>query len=161
MTRKLVLAGAAALLAFTIACGGSSDDDSSDNGSDTNSSQTDTSSSDDSSSSDDMSSDSGDDNSSDDSSSDSSDDGDRPSADELANSITSGAATQQFGNIPDDAAQCVAEAFVDSDLSDEALQAMVDQDAGYTPSAADRKALQSLLTDGNFKECVQGLTNQN
>lgn len=78
------------------------------------------------------------------------DDG-RPSVDELAESIQSG---DMVGSDVDEAvADCIAEAFHESDLSDDALQAIVDEDEDYDPSSEDEQALESLQTD-ELTDCV-------
>lgn len=78
-------------------------------------------------------------------------DGGRPSVDELSESIQSG--DMVGSDVDDKVADCLAEAFHESDLSDDALQAIVDEDEDYDPSDEDEKALESLQTE-KLTECV-------
>jgi hypothetical protein len=50
---------------------------------------------------------------------------------------------------------CVAEAFHDSDVSDETLQAIVDNDEDYEGNADDEDALKSISTE-SMTECLAG-----
>lgn len=79
--------------------------------------------------------------------------GDRPSADEIANAFKS---DDDFSSADATDAQvdCVAEAYADSDLSDEALQAIVDGDEDYDASQQDEDAIESLSTE--LAECIGG-----
>ena len=78
-------------------------------------------------------------------------DGGRPSVDELSESIQSGDLVGS--DVDEKVADCIAEAFHDSDLSDEALQAIVDQDEDYDPSEEDRDALDSVSSE-SLRDCV-------
>lgn len=79
------------------------------------------------------------------------DGGGRPSVDELSESIQSG---DMIGSdIDENVADCIAEAFHESDLSDDALQAIVDQDEDYEASEEDEKALESVSTE-SLTDCV-------
>lgn len=79
------------------------------------------------------------------------DGGGRPSVDEISETIQNG---DIIGSDLDaSVADCIAEAFRASDLSDEALQAIVDEDEGYDPSDEDAEALSSISTDA-ATECV-------
>ena len=51
----------------------------------------------------------------------------------------------------DKIANCVAKAFHDSDLSDDALQAIADSDEDYKPSKDDAKALTTVSSDSVTK----------
>lgn len=76
---------------------------------------------------------------------------DRPSKAEVKKSLTS--KDSVFGStIPAEAADCVAGVLVDSDLSDETLNAMVEGDKDYKGSDDDKKALAGLTTE--FGKCA-------
>jgi predicted small lipoprotein YifL len=62
--------------------------------------------------------------------------GDRPSADDVAAQLKKSA----NGQITDKQADCAAKAIVDSDLSDEAVKAVAENDTDYKPSKADTEA---------------------
>lgn len=74
--------------------------------------------------------------------------GGRPSVDEISTVLSEGGdiGGENFA-IPEEQADCVAKAFHESDLSDDALNAMVDKDEDYEPSDADEKALTEISTD--------------
>jgi hypothetical protein len=74
--------------------------------------------------------------------------GGRPSVSEISKSIQGGTLGT---DVSDKVATCVAKAFHDSDLSDEALRAIVDNDKDYKGSKADTKALSSISTDSATK----------
>ena len=78
-------------------------------------------------------------------------DGGRPSVDDISESLQD--SDIMGGEVDAKVADCVAEAFHDSDLSDEALQAIVDQDEDYEPSDDDEKAIESVQSD-EMTECV-------
>jgi hypothetical protein len=79
------------------------------------------------------------------------DGGGRPSVDEISEGIQS---NDILGDSMDSkVADCVAEAFHDSDLSDDALQAIADGDEDYDPSDDDQEALTSVSTD-SVAECA-------
>ncbi|PUA79835.1 hypothetical protein [Nocardioides currus] len=84
------------------------------------------------------------------------DGGGRPSVDELTDVLTEGGEIggEDF-SLPKDQAECVAKAFHDSDLSDEALNAMVEKDEDYEPSDADTKALSDLGSE-DMVACMSG-----
>ena len=65
----------------------------------------------------------------------------RPTAKEISAALQSDDAVIP---VPEAAADCVAKVFHDSDLSNETLQAMVDQDKDYKGSKDDEKALKGL-----------------
>jgi hypothetical protein len=72
--------------------------------------------------------------------------GDRPSKTEVKEAITS--KDSVFGtSIPEKAADCIAGALVDSDVSDKTLQAIVDADKDYKGSDKDKDALNGLQSD--------------
>lgn len=83
------------------------------------------------------------------------DDGGRPSVDDISKSLQD--SDIMGGEVDADIADCVAEAFHDSDLSDEALQAIVDQDEDYEPSDDDEKAIESVQTDEMTKCVTDGM----
>ena len=64
---------------------------------------------------------------------------DRPSVDEVSEALQKNEAVGS--EVPKESADCVAEAFVDSDLSDEALQAIVDGKDDYDASSEDEKVV--------------------
>ena len=75
--------------------------------------------------------------------------GGRPSVADIEKAIASednvfNAFTTDVG---DDAVACMAEALHDSDLSDDALQAIVDGDEGYEGSSDDEKAIEGVTAD--------------
>ncbi|WP_156794033.1 hypothetical protein [Aeromicrobium marinum] len=70
--------------------------------------------------------------------------GGRPSVDELRDSMVSG---DTVIPVPEQAAECFAEVLVDSDLSDETLQAIVEQDEDYEGSDEEQGKLQDLSAD--------------
>ena len=78
-------------------------------------------------------------------------DGGRPSVDDISESLQD--SDMMGGEVDADVADCVAEAFHDSDLSDDALQAIVDQDEDYEPSGDDEKALENLQTE-EMTDCI-------
>jgi len=80
-------------------------------------------------------------------------DGGRPSVDEISDSIQDGDGVFGGGDVDDKTADCLAKAFHDSDLSDDALQAIVDQDEDYEPSDDDEKAAESLSGEA-MGECI-------
>lgn len=67
----------------------------------------------------------------------------RPSVDDLTSGIT-----DQFEGTDTDPGviACMAETFHDSDLSDEALRAIADQDEDYEPDADDQATIDDLAT---------------
>lgn len=82
------------------------------------------------------------------------DDG-RPSADEISSAMQDNA--EEFlgsADIPDDAIDwdCFGQAYYDSDVSDETLRAMVDQDEDYDPSDDDQAALVDVASSST--DCV-------
>lgn len=72
--------------------------------------------------------------------------GGRPSQDEIADGISG------TGDVPSDVADCMAEVVHDSDLSDEAVQAIADGDEDYEPSGDDEQASEDVA--GEFLECA-------
>lgn len=80
--------------------------------------------------------------------------GGRPSVDEISSLLTEGG---EIGgeeiSFPEAQADCIAKAFHDSDLSDEALNAMVEKDEDYEPSDADTKAMTSVA-GGDMVACM-------
>lgn len=66
---------------------------------------------------------------------------DRPSKDDIVKGITKGS----DGAMSDKQADCAAEVIVDSDLSDEAVQALADGDTKYKASKDDQKQQDKLI----------------
>ena len=77
--------------------------------------------------------------------------GGRPSVDEIADAIKKDD-TFSSADATDKQVDCVAKAYHDSDISDEALQALVDGDEDYDASKEDEKAAESALKD--LSECL-------
>jgi hypothetical protein len=80
--------------------------------------------------------------------------GGRPSADDIAKALKdkgnpAGAAFSTTG-AADDAIDCIAKALHDSDLSDDALQAIVDGDKGFGGSSKDAEA----MADPDFRDDI-------
>lgn len=75
----------------------------------------------------------------------------RPSAQEVADVLSSDEGFDEL-DISDEQLTCVSEAYVDSDLSDEALQALIDGDDEYVPSEEDETVLSELIL-GAAGEC--------
>jgi hypothetical protein len=77
--------------------------------------------------------------------------GDRPSADEVSAALTKGGEDGLLGSaasqIDDEAADCIAEALVESDISDKALKALIAGDKDFKPSAADQKAITPVTSE--------------
>jgi len=81
-------------------------------------------------------------------------DGTRPSVDEVADSLRDGYQGVGIGMVDERSAECVAEAFVDSDMSDESLRAIADRDQNYEPSSEDAEAMSAAA--GSIGLCVAG-----
>lgn len=71
--------------------------------------------------------------------------GGRPSQDDIADGLKDN--TSEYGEVTDDVADCMAKAIHDSDLSDDAVQAVVDGDEDYEPSDDDQKASEDVTKD--------------
>lgn len=82
--------------------------------------------------------------------------GGRPSVSEIEDALTDSdnPAGEAFSSLEDEQVTCVAEAFESSDLSDEALQALVEGDEDYEGSDEDEEALMNIATD-EVTECVE------
>lgn len=78
---------------------------------------------------------------------------DRPSAEELSEVFTSGAEELGGVELPQEQADCIAEALVDSDVSDETLRAMADLNEDYDASQDEQDLLMEAVTDA-ATECV-------
>jgi hypothetical protein len=77
--------------------------------------------------------------------------GGRPSVDEISEALRSDDSV--FGtSLEPEAADCLAEAFHESDISDDALQALVDRDEDYEASDDDEAAI--LDASDAATECV-------
>lgn len=70
---------------------------------------------------------------------------DRPTTAQIKKAITS--EDSVLGSIPEEAADCVAEALVDSKVSDDTLTAIVEKDADYEGTDKDQEALEDLQTE--------------
>lgn len=81
--------------------------------------------------------------------------GGRPSQDEIADSIKDDSEFSDVLEGGDEEIDCLAETLHESDLSDEALQAIVDGDEDYEPSKEDEAALTEVFTDG-MTACLAG-----
>ena len=81
--------------------------------------------------------------------------GGRPSADEISGLLTDGGEIggQEF-SVPEEQADCMAKVFHESDLSDDALNAMVDKDEDFKPSDKDSEALASLTSSQDMVACA-------
>jgi hypothetical protein len=81
--------------------------------------------------------------------------GGRPSEDDIADAMKK---NDQFGQLTngasDEVIDCLAKALHDSDLSDDALQAIVDGDEDYDEKKDDTEALADASAD--FAKCVTG-----
>ncbi|MEO6604142.1 MAG: hypothetical protein ABIN55_00880 [Aeromicrobium sp.] len=71
--------------------------------------------------------------------------GDRPSADELAKTL-SDKDNGLGATFTKKQAKCAADALVDSKLSDKALKALAEGDEDFKPSAADTKAQEGVIS---------------
>lgn len=81
--------------------------------------------------------------------------GGRPSVDELSNVFVDGGefAGEDF-NFPKEQADCIAKLFHESDLSDEALNAIVEKDEDFEPSDKDEEVAAGFATNEDFAACV-------
>lgn len=70
----------------------------------------------------------------------------RPSVDELTSALTA------EGFADESQARCAAEVFYDSDISDEGLQAIADNDDAYQPSSQDEAAANEI--EDEVLECI-------
>lgn len=82
------------------------------------------------------------------------DGGGRPSVEELSTAFQDEDNVMGLG-LDEKQSDCVAEAFHDSDVSDETLQAIVDNDEDYEGNADDEDALKSISTE-SMTECLAG-----
>lgn len=76
----------------------------------------------------------------------------RPSVDELSDALQSDDNVLGTG-LEKDQADCVAEAFHDSDVSDDTLRALVDGDEDYEGDESDRDAFNDISTE-SVAECM-------
>lgn len=81
-------------------------------------------------------------------------DGGRPSVDDISGAMEDNAG-DILGDMPEDSIDfdCLAEAYHDSDISDDTLQAMVDGDEDYDPSDKDTELLTQVATDEGV-DCI-------
>jgi hypothetical protein len=82
--------------------------------------------------------------------------GGRPSTDDIAKALKdegnpAGAAFGS-GGAADDAIDCIAKVLHDSDLSDDALQSLVDGDEGFETNKDDEEAIAKMTPE--FAKCV-------
>jgi hypothetical protein len=83
--------------------------------------------------------------------------GGRPSTDDIAKALKDEGNPNGVvlaSDASDEAINCIAEALEDSDLSDDALQALVDGDSGFEGDKDDAKAIAGLNDD--FAKCING-----
>lgn len=81
---------------------------------------------------------------------------DRPTADELSKVLQS--SDNALGTaVPKEAADCVSKAFVDSDLSDEALNAIVEGDEDFDGSKEDEEAIKGIVSS-DLTKCITDAT---
>jgi hypothetical protein len=81
--------------------------------------------------------------------------GGRPSVGDIQKELTKNGGGDSFGlgdKFTGDTAKCFAKAIHDSDLSDKAVKALIDQDKDFKPSSSDEKAIGSITTE--FSKCV-------
>lgn len=69
----------------------------------------------------------------------------RPTADELQKVMADQLGDLGGAEIPEDQLACIAQGFVDSDISDEVLRKMVDEE-NYTPTADEQSAITDAST---------------
>jgi hypothetical protein len=84
--------------------------------------------------------------------------GGRPSVDDIASALKDkdNPANLSDAGASDEAIDCVAKAFHDSDLSDDALQALVDGDEDYEGSGDDKDVMESGDLQGEITKCITG-----
>jgi hypothetical protein len=86
--------------------------------------------------------------------------GGRPSTEDIAKALKDkdNAAGQAFGasGVDDKTIDCIAKAFHDSDLSDDALQAIVDGDDDFKGDKDDEKVLDDPDFAADVAKCVTG-----
>ena len=82
--------------------------------------------------------------------------GGRPSVEELSTAFQEGSEVggEEF-SMTEDQADCAAKAFHDSELSDEALTALVEMEEDYDASEKDTKALESVSSE-DMTKCILG-----
>ena len=81
--------------------------------------------------------------------------GGRPSEDDIADAMRDNAEFSQLTEgAGDEVIDCLAKALHDSDLSDDALQAIVDGDEDYDEENEDAEALADAQAD--FAKCITG-----
>jgi hypothetical protein len=81
---------------------------------------------------------------------------DRPTVTAVSRALTEGKNSllgPVADQIDDETARCIAQALVDSDLTDQALKALVAGDKSYKPSPEDEKALDPVSTQ--MVQCIQ------
>ena len=79
------------------------------------------------------------------------DGGGRPSVDEISDGVQDTMGDTLGDDVPKSTIDCIAKAFHDSDVSDEALRALADGDKDYDASDKDEKALQEVGTEDMAK----------
>ena len=82
--------------------------------------------------------------------------GGRPSVDDISSALTSddNPAGEEFAALEDEQVDCIAKVFHDSDLSDDALNALVDGDDDFEGSDEDKAAMTELTSGDDFVACV-------
>jgi hypothetical protein len=80
--------------------------------------------------------------------------GGRPSEDDISKALKDNSSFGDLSGAGDEAIDCIAKALHDSDLSDEALQAIVDGDEDYKGSSDDTKAATAMADD--MAKCITG-----
>lgn len=82
--------------------------------------------------------------------------GGRPSVDDISAALSSkdNPAGEQFAALEDEQVDCIAKVFHDSDLSDDALNALVDGDESFDGSDEESAAVTKLATGEDFVACV-------
>lgn len=79
----------------------------------------------------------------------------RPSVDEISSVLQEGGDIGgQEVSFPEEQADCVAEIFHSSDISDEGLAAMVEKDEDYQASEEDEAALTDMMGNEDIAACV-------
>ena len=80
--------------------------------------------------------------------------GGRPSEDDIAGALKENSTFGDLSAASDEAIDCMAKALHDSDLSDDALQAIVDGDEDYKGDKDDTEAAAAIADD--FTKCITG-----
>lgn len=84
------------------------------------------------------------------------DNGGRPSADDISQALQEGTSGADLGlseDLSEEAADCIADVLVDSDVSDKALQSIIDGDKSYKLSKKDEAALTPTVPE--LTQCLE------